>query len=396
MPKVITEDISLTKNYIPKVSQLPTTSPSIAHFYRQIEDRNIHEGRVVHPTYYQSDFIDRMFTNIRFECLFQINEPIIPRFILDFYSQVKVQTDDFGSILISFMIQHEFITLTLAQFGQILQIPFTGQSVFSNEWDLGSLQYSRPTFGPYFSEIPSPLEIRQMLGLTRETTTRKIKSKNVDISENQILLKELSPDMKRWEELIRENAFGTGGHRDHLPASLAHMLYCIVAEQHYNLAYFFIKRIERARATPKANLPYGMFLTRLYRHVIQHYPDLDGSIYESIYPTLHPLVLKQTRKPRSDKGKSRRHSFHGSSSRQEDDEEDEFIHRAPSPDTFLEDLEELEEDDYLVPSPSSQTNQVLFERQTDLLNQNRRIREEMRGGFKSIAKTIGGLFKKKK
>ena len=70
-----------------------------------------------------------------------------------------------------------------------------------------------------------------MLELARETTTRKIKSKNVDISENQILLKGLSPDMKRWEELIRENAFGTGGHRDHLPACLAHMLYCVVAEQ---------------------------------------------------------------------------------------------------------------------------------------------------------------------
>ena len=90
MPKVITEDISLTKNHIPKVSQLPTTSPCIAHFYRQIEDRNIHEGRVVNQAYYQSDFIERLFTNIRFECLYQINEPIIPRFILDFYSQVKV------------------------------------------------------------------------------------------------------------------------------------------------------------------------------------------------------------------------------------------------------------------------------------------------------------------
>lgn len=235
-----------------------------------------------------------------------------------------------------------------------------------------------------------------MLGLTRETTTRKIKSKNVDISENQILLKELSHDMKRWEELIRENAFGTRGHRDHLPASLAHMLYCIVAEQHYNLAYFFIKRIESARATPKANLPYRMFLTRLYRHVIEHYPDLDGSVYESIYPTLRPLVLKQTRKPRSDKGKSRRHSFHGSSSRQEDDKEDEYIHHAPSPDTFVDKLEDLDYTDYLVPSPSEQTNQVLFERQTKLLNQNQRMHEEMRGGFKSIAKTLGGLFRKKK
>ncbi|GJR19407.1 hypothetical protein Tco_0967934 [Tanacetum coccineum] len=50
--------------------------------------------------------------------------------------------------------------------------------------------------------------------------------------------------MKRWEELIRKNVFGLGGH---LSASLAHMLYCIVAEEQYNLAYFFVKRVECAR-----------------------------------------------------------------------------------------------------------------------------------------------------
>ena len=120
MPKAITEDLSLTKNYVPKVSQLPTTSTSIGRLYRQIEDRNIHEGRVVDQAYYQSDFIERMFTNVRFECLYQINEPIIPRFIVDFYSQVTVQTDDLGCVFISFMIQNEFITITLGNFGQIL------------------------------------------------------------------------------------------------------------------------------------------------------------------------------------------------------------------------------------------------------------------------------------
>ncbi|GJV72166.1 hypothetical protein Tco_1492161 [Tanacetum coccineum] len=63
--------------------------------------------------------------------------------------------------------------------------------------------------------------------------------------------------MKRWEELIRENVFGLGGNRDHLPACLAHMMYCIVAEKQYNLAYFVAKRIEHAWATSKSNLPYG-------------------------------------------------------------------------------------------------------------------------------------------
>ncbi|GJY05785.1 hypothetical protein Tco_0371725 [Tanacetum coccineum] len=88
MPKATTTDISLTKSYILKVSKIPGISPTIAQFYKPIENRNIHEGRVVDQAYYKSNNIERLFTNIRFNCLFQINKPIVPRFILDFYSQV--------------------------------------------------------------------------------------------------------------------------------------------------------------------------------------------------------------------------------------------------------------------------------------------------------------------
>ncbi|GJT30344.1 hypothetical protein Tco_0910619 [Tanacetum coccineum] len=89
MPKATTTDISLTKSYIPKVSKILGISHTIAQFYKPIENHNIHEGRVVDQAYYKSNNIERLFTNIRFNCLFQINEPIVPRFILDFYSQVK-------------------------------------------------------------------------------------------------------------------------------------------------------------------------------------------------------------------------------------------------------------------------------------------------------------------
>ncbi|GJU58388.1 zf-CCHC domain-containing protein, partial [Tanacetum coccineum] len=160
MPKATTTDISLTKSYIPKVSKIPGISPTIAQFYKPIKNRNIHEGRVVDQAYYKSNNIERLFTNIRFNCLFQINEPIVSRFILDFYSQVTVQTDDYGYLVISFMIQHEFITLTLAQFGQILKIPYNGQAVFTNEWDLASLEYSQETEGPYCTDLPTPDDIR--------------------------------------------------------------------------------------------------------------------------------------------------------------------------------------------------------------------------------------------
>ncbi|GJR31980.1 hypothetical protein Tco_1108212 [Tanacetum coccineum] len=116
-----------------------------------------------------------------------------------------------------------------------------------------------------------------------------------------------------------------------LPACLAHMLYCVVAEEQYNLAYFFVKRIECARATPTANLPYGMFLTRLYRYVMETYPHLDNGTYDIVERVMRPLALRQTRRPRSDRGKARRSissssSHHqGTSSNQHDDDDDDDI-----------------------------------------------------------------------
>ncbi|GJS95390.1 hypothetical protein Tco_0802358 [Tanacetum coccineum] len=372
MPRATVGDTSLTRSYIPKVSQTPGIAPSIAHFYKPIEDRCIHEGRVVDQLYYTSDHIDRCFSNIRLNCLYEINEPIVPRFVLDFYSQVTLQRDASGVILISFMIQNEFITLSLQQFGQILIIPFDGQAVFTNEWDLGSLAYSQETEGPYHTDLPTPEEIHQFLQFQRIDPNRIIKHKNVILSPNQVLTKELRQDLKRWNELIYENVFGLGGHRDHLPACLAHILYCILAEQQYNLAYFFVKRIESARATPKAHLPYGMFLTRLFRHVMELYPHLDNGIYDVVERVMRPLALRQTRRPRSDRGKARHsvsstsaHHNRGSSSHQGDDDEDDGASRAstPSPTTYLNSLGPLDYQPYDIPTSSEQNDDLLFERQ---------------------------------
>ncbi|GJS95441.1 pentatricopeptide repeat-containing protein [Tanacetum coccineum] len=349
MPRATTTDISLTKSYIPKVSKIPGISPTIAKFYKSIENRNIHEGRVVDQAYYKSNNIERLFTNIRFDCLFKINEPIVPRFILDFYSQVTVQTDEYGYLVISFMIQHEFITLTLAQFGQILKIPYNGQAVFTNEWDLASLEYSQETEGPYSTDLPTPDDIRRLLELERVMVDRTIKSQTVTLTPNQILTKELSPDMKQWEELIRENVFGLGGHRDHLPACLAHMLYCVVAEEQYNLAYFFVKRIKCARANPTANLPYGMFLTHLYRHIMEAYLHLDNGIYDIVGRVMRPFALKQTR--HFVLSSSSHH--HGTSSHQHDDDDVKTSRAStPSPTTYLNSLDPLNYQNYQMPSVS--------------------------------------------
>ncbi|GJW78445.1 hypothetical protein Tco_0140127 [Tanacetum coccineum] len=320
MPRATVGDTSRTKSYIPKVSEIPGFSPVIAQFYKPIKNRCIHEGQVMDQLYFKSNGIERI--------------------------QVKVQTDEHGYLLISFMIQHEFITLSLAQFGQILKIPYNGQAVFTNEWDLASLAYSQETEGPYPTYLPTPNDIRQFLQIERVDLNHTIKSQSVVLTPNQILTKELRQDMRRWEELIRENVFGLGGNRDHLPACLAHMLYCIVAEEQYNLAYFFVKRIECARSNPTANLPDGI----------------------------------------------------GSSSHQGNDNEDDGASRAstPSPTTFLNSLKPLNYQHYDISTSSKQDDDLLFERQIDLLNQTQQINKELRGGFKSFGKALRGVFGKKK
>ncbi|GJW87952.1 putative reverse transcriptase domain-containing protein [Tanacetum coccineum] len=275
------------------------------------------------------------------------------------------------------MIQHEFITLTLAQFGQILKVPYNGQAVFTNEWDLASLEYSQETDGPYCIDLPTSDDICRLLELERVMVDHTIKSQTVTFTPNQILTKELSPDMKQWEELIRENVFGLGGHRDCLPACLAHMLYYVVAEEQYNLAYFFVKRIECARATPTANLPYGMFLTRLYRYVMEI----------------------------SDRGKAR-HSVSSSSShhqgtlshQHDDDDDDVETSRAStlSPTTYLNSLGSLNYQNYQIPSSSEKTDETLFARQTTLLKQTQQMHEEMRGGFKSFGKALKGVLARRR
>nr|GEW38860.1 hypothetical protein [Tanacetum cinerariifolium] len=168
----------------------------------------------------------------------------------------------------------------------------------------------------------------------------------------------LCQDLKFENEKLRKEISRLGGHRDRLPAYFAHMFYCVVAKEQYNLDYFFVKRIKCAKATPTANLPYGMFLPRLYRYVMEKYPDLDNGIYDIVERVMRPLALRQTRRPRSDRGKARcsissSSSHHqGMSCHQHDDYDNVETSRAstPSPTTYLNSLRLLDHQNYHVPS----------------------------------------------
>ncbi|GJV93319.1 hypothetical protein Tco_1541132 [Tanacetum coccineum] len=120
-----------------------------------------------------------------------------------------------------------------------------------------------------------------------------------------------------------------------------------------------------------------MFLTRIYRHIMEAYHHLDNGIYDIVDRVMRPLALKQTRRPRSDRGKachsvSSSSSHHqGTSSHQHDDDDDVETSRAStlSPTTYFNSLDPVNYQNYQMPSASERTDETLFERQTDLLNQ---------------------------
>nr|GEZ72109.1 hypothetical protein [Tanacetum cinerariifolium] len=115
---------------------------------------------------------------------------------------------------------------------------------------------------------------------------------------------------------------------------------------------------------------------------MEHYLHLDNDIYDVVERVMRPLALRQARRPQSDREKARHsvsststHHNRGSSSHQEDDDEDDGASRTstPSPTTYLNSLKPLNHQQYEIPSPSKQSDDLLFERQTELLNHHKRF-----------------------
>nr|GEU35041.1 hypothetical protein [Tanacetum cinerariifolium] len=102
---------------------------------------------------------------------------------------------------------------------------------------------------------------------------------------------------------------------------------------------------------------------------MEFYPHLDNGIYDVVERVMRTLALRQTRQPRSDRGKARHsvsstsaHHNRGSLCHQGDDDEDDGASHAstPSPTTYLNSLNSLDYQNYQMPSSSKQTDETLL------------------------------------
>ncbi|GJR50185.1 hypothetical protein Tco_1400706 [Tanacetum coccineum] len=186
---------------------------------------------------------------------------------------------------------------------------------YTDMWLLDYLSLSAPSRGRYKTTPPSPHVIKSLIQIPQQSqATRTKNKKTIIVDENEILTCEIQPHMKSWVDIIRENAICLGGYKDHVFTCLFHMLYFIESSTPYNLAFFILKRMEKTRNKPKELLPYGMLLTRLFKHIMSVSPKLAFDHYHSHDRAINPLAPHYEQKTRSDRGKKRPRESNASSS----------------------------------------------------------------------------------
>ncbi|GJR64413.1 retrovirus-related pol polyprotein from transposon TNT 1-94 [Tanacetum coccineum] len=206
MPRATALDHQRTRNYIPSISN-DLNQLTIRNTMANLEKRYFHEGRVVSLNFENMSHIRAKFRSINFDCLLDINEQIVPRFVLEFYCQLTFTNNSSGQFVVNFVIQNKPFSLTLEEFGEILKIPFKGHASITEMWSLDHLSVGVPTKGLYKTKPPSPRVIKSHIQIPRQGQETRTKNKvTIVVGENEILTREIRTHMKPWVEIIREMA----------------------------------------------------------------------------------------------------------------------------------------------------------------------------------------------
>ncbi|GJX02798.1 zf-CCHC domain-containing protein [Tanacetum coccineum] len=242
----------------------------------------------------------------------------------------------------------------------------SGACVFTDRWRLDELAYGIPSDGPYQTNPPSIEDIISSIRIDREGQVRRIRhEEEIDVLEYQILTREIVSTLKPLEEIIRENVFCLGGNRDHVPACLCFMLYCVVHSERFNLAYYMAKRMEWV--TKQARRDHGMRRGR---------PSTSSSTFDQ--PS----------------------SYHLNDDDDDDDDDgnDEGTLRAstPSPIRYVNSLTNQILQVFQNPPNIDPHLEPFYTRQTEIINRQVQLRDEQRGEVSSIKKSLRRLWRNMK
>ncbi|GJT25530.1 hypothetical protein Tco_0895467 [Tanacetum coccineum] len=171
-----------------------------------------------------------------------------------------------------------------------------GVCMFSTEWSIAPIPNcidQNPNF--YLPPVEDLKVVRDTILYERPPgKTRKVKGQSVTLDPYQMVIFEVKLDFKKWETILSENAISLSGNKDHPNACLSYMFYCLPIQKPFNLSYYIAKRMESVTQSDFMVLPYGMLLTRLYRHVHTTHPYAISNLHNLVDHVMIPLTKGKT------------------------------------------------------------------------------------------------------
>ncbi|GJT34432.1 hypothetical protein Tco_0924851 [Tanacetum coccineum] len=107
--------------------------------YRTLEKRLFHEGRTVTQSLISENNMLPFFQAVGLKPFLTLNEPICPKFVVEFYHSLEVKRDEELRPYIEFKLGQFTFKLTPSRLSQILQTPHALETFYTSKWSLNSL-----------------------------------------------------------------------------------------------------------------------------------------------------------------------------------------------------------------------------------------------------------------
>ncbi|GJW75239.1 hypothetical protein Tco_0134609 [Tanacetum coccineum] len=132
-------DSSKYREYLPRVHRTIQIDEELRESYRILEKHLFHEGRIVTPSFIIENNMLPFFQAIGLEPFLTLNEPICPRFVVEFYHNLKVKRNEEDIPYIEFKLGQFTFMLTPSSLSQILKTPHALETFYTSDWSLNSL-----------------------------------------------------------------------------------------------------------------------------------------------------------------------------------------------------------------------------------------------------------------
>nr|GFB61226.1 hypothetical protein [Tanacetum cinerariifolium] len=247
-----------TKECLPRVHRTRKRDEELRESYRILEKRLFCEGRIITPSFITKNNMILFFQAIGLEPFLTLNEPICPRFVVEFYHSLEVKRNKLDIPYIEFKLGQFTLTLTPSRLSQIIKTPHVIETFYTFEWSLNSLD-DHPNSN-YFG--PKHDTIKKVITTPRTTQAQLVRDLN------KLYINDIRPDLKGCELFFKENFFCSIDKRNKVKAFSTYMHYYLTIRRKFNFTLMIIYRMEEVIKKRKGPMPFTMLLTRLYNLIL--------------------------------------------------------------------------------------------------------------------------------